>query len=173
MDFKTNNNKKQKNNILVNKRKILMENKNIINNNIGYNLNNNFNNNRYKNNSLSKKKNPFKELNYKKLNLLGENKSFAQIIKGNNYSNFNTQGNRNYKNLYQNTEFVSNRDACLGDLSQSKNTNNSLNKVLTNENTTNKNDLSIYNTCSNYTSSINEEEITGNKNNIFFDKKKS
>ena len=171
MDFKINNNKKQKNNILVNKRKILMENKNIINNNIGYNLNNNFNNNRYKNNSLSKKKNPFKELNYKKLNLLGENKSFAQIIKGNNYSNFNTQGNRNYKNLYQNTEFVSNRDACLGDLSQSKNANNSLNKVLTNENTTNKNDLSIYNTCSNYTSSINEEEITGNKNNIFFDKK--
>ena len=166
MDFKINNNKKQKNNILVNKRKILIENRNIINNNIGYNLNN-LNNNRFKENSLSKKKNPFKELNYKKLNLLGDNKSFAQLNKGNNYSNFNTQGNRNYKNLYQNTEFVSTREACLGDLSQLKNTNHSLNKVLTNENTTNKNDLSNYNTCSNCTSSIYEEEINGiKKSNI-------
>ena len=164
VDF--NINKNPKNNIIVNKKNFLIDkNINSINNNIGYS----FNTKTYKNDSLSKKKNPFKELNYKKLNLPGNNKSVNKFNKGNNYSNFNKQ-EKNIKTLNTNTEYIINREVFNGDLSQSKNINNSLNKRLWNDNTTNNNDLSAYITCSNYTSSIGEEEFNINKNKIFIDK---
>ena len=76
MDFKLNN-KKQNNNILVNKNKLFMQNKSSTN--IGYNSNNS----KFKNNSLSKKKMPFIELNNKKLNLSGNNKNITKLNKGN------------------------------------------------------------------------------------------
>ena len=163
------NTKKQKNNIIVNKNKILRENKNRVNNFIGYNSINN----KYKNNSLSKKKNPFTELNYKKLNCSGTyNFSAAKFNKENNYSNLYKPENKNKKNLYSNLEYVSTREICFRDLSHSKkkNINNSINKRLSNENTLIKNDLSNYNTFSIYTSSLGEEESLGNKNRNICDK---
>ena len=166
-----NNNNNDKKNIIVNKKKTLIDSKNSISNNIEF-----FTiNNKYKNNSLSKKKNPFKELNYKKLNLANNNfKSVTKFNKCNNYSNYNTKDNKNaIGNTYKNLEYASTRElAYQGMLSQIKNRNNNgINKSISKENTTNKTDFSIFNNCSNYTSSVGEEEINGNKNKNIMDKK--
>ena len=164
MDF--NFTKSQKANILVNRKRVLL-NKNS-NNNLEY-KGYNSNTHTYKNNSLTKKKNPFKELNFKKLNLSGNNNSISKFNEGSNYSNFNKQQTLN-TNTNTNTEYISTREVYFGELSHSKKNNNSLNKRMYNDNnTTNNNDLSAYNTYSNYTSSIGDDDINSNKNkNKFF-----
>ena len=153
-DLNTNNN--QKNNIIVNKKKILLDNKN--------NDNNTVNN---KTNSKTKKKNSFNEFNYKKLNSTFNNfKSFNKYNRGNNYSNFNKKDNKN-----DNLEIMSHTEIYQSDLSQMKNRNNSMNKSIIKENNTNKTELSLFNTCSNYTNSLGDEEINEfNKKMILIDK---
>ena len=167
------NDKEEKKNIIVNKKRTAFENKS---NNIDNLELFNTINNKFKNNSLSKKKNPFQELNYKKLS--NNFKSCAKFNKGNNYSNFNKQDNKininNINNIYSNQELGSTREiAYQGENSQIKNRNNAVNKSISkdNTNTTNKTDFSNFNNYSNYTSSVGEEEINGNKNKNIFDKK--
>ena len=165
-DFKLNN-KSQNNNIIVNKNKLFMENKSSTN--IGYNSNNY----KFKNNSLSKKKMPFIELNYKKLNLSGNNKNITKFNKGNNFTNFNTQENNNLKNNYQYIEYESRREGYQdGNLAQSKNINinNSTNKRLSKESLINRNNSPKYNTYSNCMNSIDEEEINKKKKRMILDK---
>ena len=162
MDLNRNNSKRA--NILVNKKRILIGKNNI--NSIEYNSIN-----KYKNNSLSKKKNPFKELNYKKLNLTANNfKNENKINNICNLSNFNKQDNINNNNEYKNIEYTTNREIYQEEISQINNRNNSLNKRLSKDNTSIKTDFSIFNTCSNYTSSLVDEEINLNKNKIILDK---
>ena len=163
LDFKVNN-KIQNNNILVNKNKLFMENKSSIN------INYNSNNYKFNNNSLSKKKLPFKELNFKKLNLSENNKSITKFNKGNNFSNLNIKGNKNTKNINQYIDYGSKRESYQGDLSQSKNINNSTNKRLSKESLINRNDSPNYNTYSNCMNSIDEEEINKKKKRMILDK---
>ena len=112
-------------------------------------------------------------MNFKKLNLSGNNNSISKFNKGNNYSNFNKQ-EKNIQTLSTNTntEYIRSREVYFGELSHSKKNNNSLNKRMYNDNnSTNNNDLSAYNTYySNYTSSIGEDDINANKNKVFIDK---
>ena len=153
-DLNSNNN--QKNNIIVNKKKILLDNKN--------NENNTVNN---KTNSKTKEKNSFNEFNYKKLNSTINNfKSFNKYNRGNNYSNFNKKESKN-----DNLEIMSHTEIYRGDLSQMKNRNNSMNKSILKENNINRTELSLFNTCSNYTNSLVDEEINEfNKKMIKIDK---
>ena len=62
---------------------------------------------------------------------------------------------------------MSNREIRYRDLSHSKNINNNKNKRFTNENILFKNDLSNYNTCIIYTSSLNEKKALKIKTEIF------
>ena len=160
MDLNRNNCKKT--NILVNKKKLL----------IGKNCNNNmeYNSiNKYKNFSLSKKKNPFKELNYKRLNLTTNNFNSENTYNNvYNISNINKQEVLNSKNNYKNLEYTSNRDLYQEDILNQRN--NSLNKRTSKDDNTIKPDFSIFNTFSNYTSSMAEEDINLNKNKMLLDK---
>ena len=144
----TKNNLANKNNILVNKKKKLSEYQ-TPNENVG---NSGLKNDKIK--SISKKSS-YKEFNCKKNNkILNNFKSFNnnnKYSRGNNYSNFNKKDSKN-----DNNEIMLNTEE---NLSVINNRNNSINKSTLKETNTNKTDFSLFNTCSNYTNSMGDEEL--------------
>ena len=166
LELNTNTNKRA--NILVNKKRILLGKNNI--NNIEFNSIN-----KYKNTSLSKKKNPFKELSYKKLNMTENHDKNENKFNNNlcNLSTFNKKENINNITDYKNSEYTTNREIYQEDFSQMKNKNNSMKKRISKDSTSIKTDCSIFNTCSNYNSSLIEEDININKNKMILEKLKN
>ena len=147
-----NNPTNKNNNILVNKkRKILGEYPTLneiagnesLKNDKNSSMSKKINFNDFKNQNLSHTLKNFKSFN--------NNNTFN---KGNNYSTFNKKDNNN-----DNMEVLNNNEMFQGNLSAINNRNNSTNKSSFKENNTNKTEFSLFNTCSNFTNSMGEEDM--------------
>ena len=152
-EFFINNNNNHKNNIMVNKNKILfhLKDKNNINNN-----------------SMKRKKNSFNELSHK-INNSNNFNSITNFNTRNNYSNFNKIKENNKIKILR---AGNSKNEEQNQLTLTKNRNNiTINKTLNMENFDNKSEYLIFNTFSNSNNSIKKEKNKLKVNNkIFLDK---